>query len=475
MCTSSALTTWPSLTGSRILGALGGAALATPPVADDRAAATTKGTGESLTRRTIESARRACLSGPFPAAILPRVPSALTVESIEQDRGRISVLFAGPEFSHELAVTIDGADFTKDRDFLVPTMLLPAMRMGATASIGAPVSARLLDGARAVQDVILLWEDSYTRIEVDATERHESPPPAAGTGAFFSAGVDSFYTAVKHLDAITHLVFLENVFDPRVPDEETLTTARAAAAELGKPLLEVRANFRHLGDAAGVRHVLYHGSALAAIAHLLRGTVGRMLIGSTFSYDFLRPWGSHPLIDPLWSTESLEIVHDGAEATRPMKLARLAENEVAMRHLRVCQNRPLPGLAVSDRLNCGSCKKCLVTMTNLRAVGALGRCETLPDDLDLELVARMPIDDERDFARLSENLRAAGDRDPELAAALRTSLESSLVQDPVAAMAARRAAEKQVERQAQEIDALKRSLSWRVTAPLRAVARSRSG
>jgi hypothetical protein len=410
-------------------------------------------------------------SGPYS----PRMPGRFAVDSIEQDPGRISVRFTAPELAHELALTIEGAEFAAERDFLVPTMLLPAMSMGTRPTIGAPVSGRLLEGARRVQDVVALWEDSYTRVEIDAAERPESSPPAAGTGAFFSAGVDSFYSVLKYLEDITHLVFVENVFDPRIPKDEARETAQAAAAELGKPLIEVRANFRHLGDAAGVRHVLYHGSALAAIALLLQGTVGRMLIGSTFSYDWLRPWGSHPLIDPLWSTESLEVVHDGSEATRPMKLARLAESEVAMRHLRVCQNRPLPGLAVSDRLNCGSCKKCLVTMANLRAVGALDRCETLPDELDLKIIERLPIESERDFARVSENLRMAEERDPELAAALRKSLERGLVHDPSTAAAEKHALEKRVEKQAREIDALKHSLSWRVTAPLRALARRRDG
>lgn len=403
------------------------------------------------------------------------MPSALAVDSIEQDPGRLSVRFTAPAFSHELALTIAGAEFTTERDFLVPTMLFPAMRMGTTPRIDAPISARLLKGARRVQDVVLLWEDDYERVEVDAVERQDSPPPPAGTGAFFSAGVDSFYTVLKYLDEITYLVFIENVFDPRVPTDEARDTARAAAAALGKPLVEVRANFRHLGDAAGVRHLLYHGSALAATALLLQGTVGRMVIASTFSYDLLRPWGSHVLIDPLWSTESLEVVHDGVEATRPMKLARLAESDVAMRHLRVCQNRPLPGLAVSDRLNCGACKKCLLTMTNLRVIGALGRCETLPGELDLEFLSRLSIDDERDFVRLNENLRVAERSDPELAAALTKSLERSVIQDPIEATTKQRAAEKLLEKQAREIDALKHSLSWRVTAPLRALARRRSG
>jgi hypothetical protein len=403
------------------------------------------------------------------------LPGTLAVAALEHDRQRLTAQLTAPGFSRELDVTVAGGTFSESPDFLVPTMLFPAMRMGATPRIDAPVSEKLLAGAAAVQDVVLLWEDAFTRVEMDAPVRRDDAPPTGGAGAFFSGGVDSFYTVVKHLDDITHLVFVENVFDPRVPTGQAREAVHAAAAEFGKPLLEVRANFRHVGDAAGVRHLLYHGPALAAIGLLLQGTFRRVLIGSTFSYDNLGKWGSHPLIDPHWSTEQMEVVHDGCEATRPMKVARLADSEVAMRHLRVCQNRPLPGLVPSGRLNCGACKKCLITMTNLAVAGALDRCETFPDELDLELLAQLSIDDERDFLRFSENLRAAETRNPELAGTLRECLERNQVQDPIAAITEKRAAEKTIAKQAREIDALQRSVSWRITAPLRAVAPRRRG
>jgi hypothetical protein len=397
----------------------------------------------------------------------------LAVAALERDSQSLTAQFVAPGLSHELAVSVDGATLSESPDFLVPTMLFPAMSLGATPAISAPVSKRLLAGANTVQDVILRWEDSYTRVEIDTPVRDNGSSPTGGVGAFFSGGVDSFYTVVKHLDEVTHLVFVENVFDPRVPTGEAREAVHAAAVEFGKPLVEVRANFRHLGDAAGVRHLLYHGPALAAIGLLLQGTFRRVLIGSTFSYDNLGKWGSHPLIDPNWSTEELEVVHDGCEATRPMKVSRLAESDVAMRHLRVCQNRPLPGLERSGRLNCGSCKKCLITMTNLAAADALDRCETFPDELDLELLAGLSIEDERDFLRFSENLRAAEGRNPELAEALRTCLERNQAQDPVAVITEKRAAEKTIAKQAQEIEALQQSLSWRITAPLRALGRRR--
>ena len=39
------------------------------------------------------------------------------------------------------------------------------------------------------------------------------------------------------------------------------------------------------------------------------------------TYAHLGPLGSHPLLDPLWSSEDVELVHDGCEATRLDKLA----------------------------------------------------------------------------------------------------------------------------------------------------------
>ena len=111
---------------------------------------------------------------------------------------------------------------------------------------------------------------------------------------------------------------------------------------------------------------------LASVGLLFQARFRTILISAAHTYADLGPWGSHPLLDPLWSTELTEFVHHGAHATRVDKCRVLANSEVAMRHLRVCwENR-------EGRYNCGECEKCLRTMVNLAAVGALGRCTTLP-------------------------------------------------------------------------------------------------
>lgn len=399
---------------------------------------------------------------------------AVTANVIEHRPDRVVARLERPEGVAEVTLDIRGASFTEERDFLVPAMLLPAMRAAAGLVIRDPISPRLLEGATKVQEIMVLWDEDYARVKIEAPKREPSRP-ASGTAAFFSAGVDSFYTTLKYMDEITHLIFVNDLFDPRASAEEAAETARAAASELGKPLIEIDTNLTQFRKATAVIHPWYHGSALAALALLMQGTVGRVLIASTYSYDLLRNWGTHPLIDPLWSTESLEIAHDGCEATRPMKVSRIAESDIAMRHLRVCQNRPLPGLVPSDGLNCGCCKKCLMTMTNLRAIGALERCETLPHELDLDVVAQLSIDDKRDLLRLEENLNVAERNDPELAAALRKSLERNRSEDPMVARMERKRAEELLKRQARKLEELEQSWSWRITAPLRAIGGRRNG
>src|SRR4029078_454714 len=86
----------------------------------------------------------------------------------------------------------------------------------------------------------------------------------------------------------------------------------------------------------------------------------------------LGPWGSHPLLDPLFGTSALRFVHDGLGASRARKARPTRPTELARRHLFVCDN-PNPG----DPLpNCGRCEKCLRTMTELLFAGALAESAT---------------------------------------------------------------------------------------------------
>lgn len=306
-------------------------------------------------------------------------------------------------------------------DPFLTACLLPAMAMHADAvEVRAPVSTTLLQHLPAVQDILSAWDSRMRRVAVVA-EPAPTTPRARGVAAFFSGGVDSFYTVLRHRQELTHLVFVHG-FDVSLRDhalhDRVAGALRCAAAELGLPLVEVATDVRQLGD----RHLdwseRYHGSALASVAQLLGPEIGKLYLPASFGYDHLDPYGSHPLLDPLWSSGGVEIVHDGAGATRGRKVASIAEHDVAMRWLRVCW------LNDGGAYNCGRCEKCVRTMTNLAIIGALARCRTFTAGLDLDAVRRVPLDDPAARKFVEENLAELERRhgDSALAGALRTSL-----------------------------------------------------
>jgi hypothetical protein len=275
-----------------------------------------------------------------------------------------------------------------------------------------PVSPRMLAGVERAQDILQAWNPALRKVEVRA-RLGLAKRAQEGVALFFSGGVDGTYSLVKHEAEITHLVFihgLEITLANRDLFRQALTRNEAAAERYGKILLPVETNLRELAAAHGLGNYLFQGAILAGVALALG--FPRVYVGATFTYRDLHPWGTHPVLDPLWSTEATEIIHDGAEAHRTEKLARIAARPEALRFLRVC-------LGNSSEYNCGRCEKCWRTMLTLRLLGV--RTDSFPP---LSSVGRGPrIASEHERVFLADNLDLAlrvGDR--EVARALRRSL-----------------------------------------------------
>ena len=119
----------------------------------------------------------------------------------------------------------------------------------------------------------------------------------------------------------------------------------------------------------------YHGSALAAIGLSLSKRLAYVCIPSAFSYNHLVAHGSTPLVDEMYSTERLRILHDGAEVTRAEKVARILEwdKELVLSHLRVCV------MNSGGAFNCGRCYKCVRTAVPLKALGVWDQARTFQD------------------------------------------------------------------------------------------------
>jgi hypothetical protein len=285
-------------------------------------------------------------------------------------------------------------------DFTLPLSLTPAMRVARTLRLPGPVSPRLLAAAPLIQEVFATWAAGLEPVEIVAGgSAPVAPAPGRGVAAFFSGGVDSFHTLLRNADEITHLIFVRGFdFHRRVPAIRgpATETARRVARELGKELVEVDTDVHDFTNPI-FEWEYYMVAAMATVAQLLGDRVERALIPAEHTYADPVPWGSHPLVDPLWSTETVELVHDGAASRRIEKVALVARSELAMEVLRVCWRN------TAGAYNCGSCEKCLRTMLALHAAGALERCATLPSAIDAEAVADMEISNASDLGFAREN------------------------------------------------------------------------
>lgn len=271
-------------------------------------------------------------------------------------------------------------------DFALPLTLLPAMKRGEALDISWPVSPRLLNAANVIQDIYVVWGCAGQRSVVRASGAEAVPGrDKRGVACFFTGGVDSWYTVLKHRDEITHLVYVHG-FDVPLADtwrrEKVSSLVRRVAVKLGKQSIEMETDLRAFSNPEAIWDD-YHGAALGAVALLLGGACQKVYVPATFTYADLVPLGSHPILDPLWSTDDVTIVHDGCEASRLDKIRFMADEPLVRDTLRVCWKN------VGRELNCGVCEKCLRTMICLEIAGV--HCQLFPAKLDLVTLGRLEL------------------------------------------------------------------------------------
>lgn len=352
--------------------------------------------------------------------------SDFTLFSVErsQDSGEIFVRLRQGDAAHAFRFKSNGLSLDFTQDAFLAACLLPCMATGATLRLDGPASALLFESSRKIQEIFSGWFGDLTKIAVQAESLvRRANDDATRVGAFFSGGIDSYYTLLRHQDEITDLIFVHG-YDIPLDNKEFFEKAAQgvseAARRLGKNAVFIETDFRPF-----LRKYLQwgpqaHGVALAVVGHVLSRHFRRVYIPASFTFEQLFPWGSHPDLDPLWSTEALEFVHDGCDATRVQKIARVAQSPVALENLRVCFEQP------RERFNCGVCEKCVRTMIGLTAVGAMEHCTTFQKPLEIANVRRIIVGTSsrpftaENLAALEEN-RAA----PELARALRDILDRS--------------------------------------------------
>lgn len=263
---------------------------------------------------------------------------------------------------------------------LVPAAYVLACRASQDLRVTEPLAPALHDGARAVGELLARWygwrpAELIAPLGPEPTRRlsRRSARRRGGTGVLFTRGVDSWGTVLELLDGPkqdrpTHLITVDNeVHLPRAFRDVHLAETQAVADRLGLPLITVATDIRSALDPHTDWGTDTHGSVFAGIGLLLRPTLGRIVISPTHWTPLLRPWGSHPELEPNWSVPGLEIVHHDGSEPRWRRVERVVAAPLAAETLLVCWQGRGPR-------NCGRCEKCLRLMTSLELLGMAERC-----------------------------------------------------------------------------------------------------
>ena len=291
--------------------------------------------------------------------------------------------------------------------------LMPALRHGEERIfMEAEICPELKDGVNTAMGWISHWYYGGKRKPLRIEAKTQSNIPTTHTrsraGLFFSGGIDSMASLrtnrlnfpLEHPGSIKDGI-LAYGFDVRFKEtfDDLVGSLSDIVAETGITLIPFFSNlFTHylsldldalINKDPGVWAYQYQGAALAAAAHLFTKRLDMVNIASTFDIANLRPFGSHPLLDPYFSSHDMQIRHDGITLSRLDKVKLIADWDVALQSIRVCneivdwdvssQSFRESNQLEAGKLNCGKCWKCVATMLELLAAGALHKASTFPN------------------------------------------------------------------------------------------------
>lgn len=262
---------------------------------------------------------------------------------------------------------------------------LLATSIGEDLEIEAPVSPLLVEGINRSAAVYGAWV-GRPGASVRATREVVATHPGTEHALMFSRGVDSSHTLVESErsgDPPDRLVTIDGI-DLGPP--ELGRAANQATADLAR-----RLGYRHVLLRTGNRDAfdqvadwrLLHGAAFSGILLALGPLFARVDISAALANRPDERDGAQAGLVAGFSTEHTQVSVKGSTSTRPQKIRTVAADERLLPVLKVCWQ---PG-AVG---NCGRCVKCLITMTNLDAVG---RLDDAPFDepLTVERILSAPL------------------------------------------------------------------------------------
>lgn len=296
----------------------------------------------------------------------------------------------------------DTDDISAATAFLICSLPV-AMRTSSDIKSVSPVVQDLVKQSAQIQNILSSWFPEFQKIEIRSDLLQQKAKRSIKKASTFSGGVDSFHTLLKKQKDINYLINVRG-FDIELNDEDiynkVIASIERTATHYEKELIQVSSNLRDFSDKYVDWGYHYHGAALAAVAHLLSGVIGTMYIPSTYHYRDLFPWGSHPLLDPLWNTETIELIHESAENSRFEKVEVITHDQFALDNLTVCWQRINMD---EDSRNCSHCEKCLRTMIAIESLGHLQNQKSFDTNINTDLMKKLAITNDHDLVFANEN------------------------------------------------------------------------
>ena len=311
-------------------------------------------------------------------------------------------------------------------DVFLLAAALPAIRHGERRlALEGTVCPRLRDGVAAAAAVIASWYGEARELPAIEPAGGFRPgiPGEPRSACFLSGGVDSVEVLVRnreqfppdHPGSIREALHVSGFpfrHDPRSEAfrnlrERAERAASRMAAALAAPLTRIESNLFEIESSFEFSGREYYSAAYASMAHLFSSRWTSIVLASFEQMGVsLAPLGSHPLLDPLYSSAALAFDHDTRGGRRVSRVEAIARAGLASTLL-VCHEAPFP----EGVENCGRCEKCLRTMGELAAVGALGTGGAFPlDAFTPGTIETLPVTGETEifWIPIAEGLRRAG-------------------------------------------------------------------
>lgn len=364
--------------------------------------------------------------------------------SVVSDRGDLEkqVFFLMPSNAIDLLPDTDEA--------ILPLAAMLAFVRGEDCKFdGLAVDPLLERNVRAALRQLTQWYPefsvpTFSGLEEKSTKLESKPD---GVLAFLSGGVDSTFSLLRHtcghsdlpesaIDReVTHAVHVYHTPDPDVdPAKVNLSALEQVAKARSTSFIPIYTNMMTFDRALNDRWSdVGHGAGLATVLHMLAGGASAGIIASSHTFGRLMPWGSSPLLDPLWSSNRMRIVHDGSTYSRVEKTEFIARFPEEIRGLNVCDNR----LDDAGYVNCSKCQKCLRTMVTLDLCSRGNTSHFAAFDWSNYNPAQVTTiflrnDSEKSF--IAEIMKAAEDSRPDITVACEKTLAKARILQPVSMM-----------------------------------------